>query len=284
MSQRKMDNASVFATVAIGAAALAMVVMIAAAFGAFRSDGADASAPEDEQVADDDAVADPNARATEVVDSAANAMAGVTSVEFRLHRDGAPIFIDEFERIALNSLRGQFSVPGKAQAELEVTVNDNLATRLGAVAVDDEVWISNPVTGDFETLPAGYDIDPSKFFDPENGWRPLLANLQDVTMVGVDDRGGERYHITGMAPAEQVSDITVGLVQGQDVAVDFWIHPDTYLVTAAEFETTIDGSTSDWNLELDHYGDTFTIEPPANVRDTPDQSAPDQSSEVSSDG
>ena len=52
-----MDNASVFATVAIGAAVLAMVVMIAAAFGAFRSDGADASSPEDDQVADDGAVA-----------------------------------------------------------------------------------------------------------------------------------------------------------------------------------------------------------------------------------
>jgi lipoprotein LprG len=254
-----MDNASVFATVAVGAAVLAMVLMVAAAFGAFR--------------ADDGAVADPNARALEIVDAAASAMADVTSVEFRLQRDGAPIFIDEFERIALNSLRGQFSVPGKAQAELEVTVNDNLATRLGAVAVDDEVWISNPVTGDFETLPAGYDIDPSKFFDPANGWRPLLASLQNVSMVGVDDRGGDRYHITGTAPAEQVSDITVGLVQGQDVAVDFWIHPDTHLVTAAEFETTIDGGTSDWALELDHYGDTFTIEPPANVRDTQDQSA-----------
>ena len=262
-----MDNASVFASVAVGAAVLAMIVMVAAAFGAFRSDGADASSPEDEQVADDGAVADPNAQATEIVDAAAEAMAGVSSVEFRLERSGAPIFIDEFERIALNSLRGQFSVPGKAQAELEVTVNDNLATRLGAVAVDDEVWISNPVTGDFETLPAGYDIDPSKFFDPKGGWQPLLANLEGVTLVGVDDRGGERYHVTGTAPAAQVTDITVGLVTGQDVTVDMWIHPDTHLVTAAEFQTTIDGGTADWKLELDHYGDSFTIEPPANVRE-----------------
>jgi lipoprotein LprG len=271
MSQRKMDSASVFATVAVGAAVIAMIVMVAAAFGAFRGHDADASSPEDEQVADDGAVADPNAQATEIVDAAAEAMAGVTSVEFRVDRTGAPIFIDEFERIALNSLRGQFSVPGKAQAELEVTVNDNLATRLGAVAVDDEVWISNPVTGDFETLPAGYDIDPSKFFDPEGGWQPLLANLQDVTLVGVDDRGGDRYHITGTAPAAQVADITVGLVRGQDVAVDMWIHPDTKLVTAAEFQTTIDGSTSDWKLELGSYGESFTIEPPANVREVPNQ-------------
>ncbi len=271
-----MDSASVFATVAVGAAVLAMILMVAVAFGAFRSDGADASSPEEEQVADDDAVADPNAQATTIVESAADAMAGVTSVEFRLQRSGAPIFIDQFQRIALDSLRGQFSVPGKAQAEFEVTVNDNLATRLGAVAVEDEVWISNPVTGDFETLPAGYDIDPSKFFDPKNGWQPLLAKLENVTMVGIDDRGGERYHITGTAPAAQVSDITVGLVKGQDVTVDFWIHPDTYLVTAAEFTTTIDGGTSDWALALDHYGDEFTIEPPANVRET--SSAQDQSS------
>jgi lipoprotein LprG len=198
-------------------------------------------------------------------------MAGVSSVEFRLERGGAPIFIDELKRIALDSLRGQFSVPGKAQAELEVTVNDNMATRLGAIAVDDEVWISNPVTGDFETLPAGYDIDPSKFFDPKGGWQPLLANLRDVRFVGVDDRGGERYHITGTAPAAQVSDITVGLVKGQDVTVDMWIHPDTYLVTAAEFQTVVDGGTSDWKLELDHYGESFTIEPPANVRELPSQ-------------
>ena len=273
MSKRKMDSVSVFATAAVGTAGLAMIVMIAAAFGAFRSDGADASAPDDEQVDDeqvddDGAVADPNAQATQIVDSAATAMGGVTSVEFRLERGGAPVFIDEFQRIALDSLHGQFSVPGKAQAELDVTVNGDLATRLGAVAVDDEVWISNPVTGDFETLSAGYDIDPSKFFDPQNGWQPLLANLENVTMAGVEDRGGERYHIRGTAPAEQVSEITVGLVEGQDVEVDFWIHPATYLVTDANFETVIDGGTSDWSLELDHYGDTFTIEPPANVRES----------------
>lgn len=263
-----MDNASVFATAAVAAAVIAMIAVVAAGFGAFRGDDASASPPEDEQVADDGAVADPDARATEIVNGAAEAMAGVDSVEFRLERSGAPIFIDEFERIALNSLRGQFSVPGKAQAQLEVTVNDNLATRLGAIAIDDEVWISNPVTGDFETLPAGYDIDPSKFFDPEGGWQPLLANLENVTLAGVDDRGGDRYHITGTAPAAQVTDITVGLVRGQDVTVDLWIHPDTKLVTAAEFQTTIDGSTSNWQLELDHYGETFRIEPPANVRET----------------
>lgn len=141
MNNRKMDNPSVFAVAAVSVAALAMIVMIVAALGVFDSGDEAEASPNDEAEAgqDDGAVADPGADAAAIATSAASAMADVTSVEFELQRDGAPIFIDQFERIALDSLRGQFSVPGKAQAELEVTVNGNLATRLGAVAVDDEV-------------------------------------------------------------------------------------------------------------------------------------------------
>ena len=265
MTRPSRDATATFAMTAIAIAGVAFVLSIAGALGAAPS-GDDAAAVTGADSADDGAVADPDAVATDVVASAAEAMGDVTSVEFRLDRTGAPIFIDEFERIALDSLRGQFSVPTRAQAELSVTVNGNLATRLGAVAIDDEVWISNPVTGDFETLPAGYDIDPSRFFDPEGGWRPLLASLRDPVLVGIDERGGQRYHVRGTAPAEQVSNITVGLVRDQDVEVDLWIHPATFLVTAAEFDTTIGGEDATWALELGRYGDEFVIDPPANVR------------------
>lgn len=268
MNRPPRDATATFAIAAIAVAIAAFALAIAGAFGAGGgaaaggSDGGGAA----EVDGDDGAVADPAATADGVVAAAADAMGTVTSVEFRLARDGAPIYIDEFERIALDSLRGQFTVPTRAQAELSVTVNGDLATRLGAVAIDDEVWISNPVTGDFETLPTGYDIDPSRFFDPEGGWRPLLAALTDATIVAIDDRGGERYHVRGTAPADQVSNITVGLVRDQDVEVDLWIHPTTSLVTAAEFETAIDGERARWTLELTRYGDAFVIEPPTNVR------------------
>jgi hypothetical protein len=267
MNRPPSDATTTFAIAAIVVAAAAFALAVAGAFGAgggTASGGSDGAAGVIDP--DDGAVADPSATAGDVVAAAAEAMGTVTSVEFRLVRSGAPIFIDEFERIALDAVRGQFTVPTRAQAELSVTVNDNLATRLGAVAIDDEVWISNPVTGDFETLPAGYDIDPSRFFDPEGGWRPLLAALTDVTMVGIDDRGGERYHVRGTAPADQVSNITVGLVRDQEVEIDLWIHPTTSLVTAAEFDTSIDGELAEWMLELARYGDTFVIEPPTNVR------------------
>jgi hypothetical protein len=274
-THRRPTWPELFASGALALAAVGMVTVLALAFretdaaGAGFDDALEATADADGAPPidlDDGAVADPGADPTTVVAEAADAMAGVTSVQFGLTRGGAPVFIDQFESIALDELIGQFSVPSRAQAELTVTVDGNLSTKLGAVALDEEVWISNPVTGDFETLPDGYDIDPSRFFDPAGGWQPLLDGLFDVELLGVDDRGGERYHIGATAPADEVRNITVGLVEGQDVPVELWIHPGTSLVTHAEFTTTIDGGESRWILELDRYGEQFTIRPPENVR------------------
>ena len=227
--RRRSDGAAMFASAAVGLAGIALVVTLAFALGwvggSSSAATADVGAVPGTSPDSDGAVADPEADPIQIVLAAAEAMRAVTSVEFELERTGAAVYIDRFESIALNELHGQFSVPNMAQAELTVRINDNLNTRLGAVAIDAEVWISNPVTGDFETLPTGYDIDPSKFFDPENGWRPLLTELRDVELVGIVDRGGERYHVRGIAPAAQVREVTVGLVRGQDVPIDLWVTP-----------------------------------------------------------
>ena len=267
---RRTDGASLFAVGALAGAALALIVtiVVVARSGNAAERSGDGDPGRDTEVVDldDGAVADPDVDPVGLMQRSAQAMGGVESVEFRLDRTGAPVFIDQFDEIALDGLSGQFTVPTKAQAQLSVTVGGDLPTRIAAVAIDDEVWISNPVTGDFETLPAGYDIDPSRFFDPEDGWQPLIANLRDVELVGIDDRGGDRYHVRGVADAADVRNITVDLVRDQDVPIDFWIHPSTGLVTAAEFTTTIDGGDAEWDLELADYGESFTIEPPENVR------------------
>lgn len=202
--------------------------------------------------------ADPQA----IVDTAAVAMGDVESVEFEVTRGGDPIYIDSFESIALEHLLGQFSVPSSAQAVIDVRIDDALNTKLAAIAIDDEIWLSNPVTGKFETLPEGYDIDPSRFFDPEGGWRPLLENLTDLELIGTEDRDGDTYHVRGVAPAAQIEVITAGLVDDQDVTIDFWIDTVTGLVHAAEFDTTVGDGTVSWTLDLRDYGEAFDISPP----------------------
>jgi hypothetical protein len=206
----------------------------------------------------------PNAEA--IVAQAAVAMGQTTSVQFELSATGAPVFIDEFDSIALTRAIGQFEVPGSAQAVLEVGVSDSLNTELGAIALDDEVWLSNPITGVFETLPPGFDLDPSLFFDPTDGWQPLMENLTDIEYVGVEQRdGNDRYRISATAPSAQIEVITARLVRNQDVDIDFWIQPVTGNVRAAEFTTpTPDGDVS-WTLELNSFGTDFEISLPEGI-------------------
>lgn len=273
--RRRVDGSTLFAELSLVAAATALTGVVAYAFAADTSSSgtSEASSGADDTPSpgglDGTTRADPDASASDVLNAAAAAMAEVTSVEFRLDRTGAPIFIDQYDSLALDGLLGQFTVPTKARAQLTVTVQGGFTTEIGAVAVDDEIWVSNPVTGSFETLPDGFDIDPSRFFDPEGGWRPLLANLRDAEVIGVETAsdGGDRYHVRGTAPAAEVRNITVGLVRDQDVPVELWIHPGTFLVTRAEFVTLVDGEESQWVLELGRFGDEFTIEPPSNVRE-----------------
>lgn len=200
--------------------------------------------------------------ASAILDASSEAMSDVTSVRFDLRRSGADVYIDQFESIALDKIKGRFSAPGGADAVLSVTVDGSLKTELGAVALGGGVWLSNPVTGKFEVLDTGYDIDPATFFDPEHGWGPLMHMLTDATLVGVEDRGGKRYHVRGVGPAAHMEIITAGLVRDQDVTIDFWLKRDTALVTAAEFSTVFQGNTTDWVIELSDYGDDFEIKKP----------------------
>ena len=194
--------------------------------------------------------------------SSAQAMGDVTSVRFTVERTGAPVYIDAARSLSLDRIEGRFAAPRSADAIVTVTVNDSLGTKLGAVAIDDEVWMSNPITGEFETLPAGFDIDPSLFFDPTEGWRPLIAGLEDLEFIAEENRGGTRYHLRGLAPAERMETITAGLVRGRDVELDLWMHPVTTLITAVEFTTEFEGEASDWELDLDDYGEEFEISDP----------------------
>lgn len=197
-----------------------------------------------------------------IVEQSAAAMGEVTSVRFALETDGEPVYIDGADAIELQSLEGRFEEPGSADALVQVRVAGALSTELAAVAIDDEVWLSNPVTGDLEPLPPGVELDPSDLFDPQGGWQPLLAELQGVELVGIEDRDGERYHVRGIAPATQVEVVTAGLVEGIDLPVDLWIDPATAHVTVLEFMADLGDGPTQWVLELSDYGEDFDITPP----------------------
>ncbi len=201
----------------------------------------------------------------EIQAEAARVMGETQSVRFSIERSEAPVYIDQIQSISLDTVEGRFTVPASADAIIGVTVNDSLRTQLGAIAIGEEVWLTNPATGVFETLPPGFDIDPSSFFDPVGGWQPLIADLADTEFVGdgtVERNGEDRYQIRGTAAPEAMTAITAGLVRDQEVEIDLWVNPETSEVTSVEFETVFNEAVSSWRLELAEYGEPFDISPP----------------------
>ncbi|MDH3500248.1 MAG: LppX_LprAFG lipoprotein [Acidimicrobiia bacterium] len=198
-----------------------------------------------------------------VLAAATDAMTAVDTVYFTLERGGAPVYIDSLDTIAFESAEGRYAAPGRAEAVVQVSLV-GLNTQIGAVAIDGVTWITNPITGDYEPAPAGYEFDPATLFDPAVGLPLLLdGELGGATLIGLEDRDGEmRYHVRGTAPAERVEVITARLVRGQDVELDLWLDPVGGEVAEAAFSTEFNAGVTTWRLTFFDYGAEVEITEP----------------------
>jgi lipoprotein LprG len=199
----------------------------------------------------------------QVLTAAATVMGNIDYVKFRIERSGAPVFIDPAHTLNFDSAEGQFAAPSSAEAVVTLvigTVNANI----GAIAIAGETWLTNPITGTWEPAPEGYTFDPAILFDPELGWRPLLAGgLSNVEWIGEENHNSEpRYHIRAAADEDRVAVILAGLIEKQPVDLDLWIEPATGYVREAELSTVSEGEVSDWNIEFSEFGKEVTIEQP----------------------
>lgn len=190
-------------------------------------------------------------------------MGSIESVRFKIERSGAPVYIDPLQTLNFSIAEGQFAAPSSANAVVTLAVG-SINARIGAIAIDGVTWLTNPITGAWEDAPEGYDFDPATLFDPELGWRPLLADgLSDVEWIGAESRNGEdRYHIRAQADEDRVALILAGLIRRQPVAIDLWIDPRSGYVREAELSTVFEGQTSDWVIEFTEFGDPVEITPP----------------------
>jgi hypothetical protein len=198
-----------------------------------------------------------------VLDAASAAMGSIDYVRFKIERSGAPVYIDPLDTLNFSIAEGQFAAPSSANAVVTLAVG-NLNAQIGAIAIDGVTWLTNPITGEWEPAPAGYDFDPAVLFDPDLGWQPLLASgLTEVTWIGEENKnGGSRYHIRAEADEERVAVILAGLIRKQPVQLDLWIEPQTGYVREAELSTVHEGQTSDWYIEFTEFGEPVEIDPP----------------------
>lgn len=203
----------------------------------------------------------PPVTADSVLTDAGAALAVIETLHFSITHEGAAVFIDADDIVAFDEADGRFAAPGSADALVGVTAA-GLTAEIGAVAIDGDVWITNPLTNRWEVAPDAFRFDPARIFSSEVGLSVLLTDgLSDAVLESPEPDSQGRFHISAAVDAEQVATLTSGLVK--DVSnVEIWIDAETSLLTETQFVVdTTEGATS-WILLLSDYGSEVVIAAP----------------------
>jgi lipoprotein LprG len=195
-----------------------------------------------------------------VLAASADAMAAIDTVSFQITRSGAPVYLDPGGSLAFEEATGRFSSQAAAADAVVKVTALGIETQVGAVSIDGELLLSNPLTGTWERAPDTITFDPVSLFDPETGWQPLLrTDLTDAKLV--DDAEPGRRHVAGRASGARLAAITGGLVH-DDAPIDLWLDIDTGRVLVAVFDTVTGAEPSKWRMELSDYGAEVVITRP----------------------
>lgn len=196
-----------------------------------------------------------------VLHRASEAMADIDTAAFTIEQVGGDVFIDDEDLIRFDSVNGRYAAPGSADALLAVTAL-GISTQIGAVAIDGQIWITNPLTGRWEDGPEALTFNPAQIFDETVGLSGLLADgFIDAELASVDPDADGRHEVSGAVDPLRVFDLTGGLIDDVSNAT-VWVDAETARVAEVSFDVDIDGEASSWRLLLGDYGTDVTITQP----------------------
>ena len=197
----------------------------------------------------------------EILDRSSSAMATVETANFAIEQSGAAVYIDQDEQIQFSGATARYAAPSSADALIGVTAF-GLSTEVGAVAIDGEIWITNPLTGKWEAAPQGLSFDPTVLFATDTGWAALLSSgLEAPELITEDGDTNERHHVRSTVDPDRVSTLTGGLVN-ESSTLDLWVDAQTGLVDEATFDVQTGGGLTSWRLTVTGYGADVTINKP----------------------
>lgn len=198
-----------------------------------------------------------------ILANAATRFGQVSSFHFKLSIDGS-VPLDAANALALHGAEGDLSRPDSAQAKADVGFL-GATISIKFVSVGGDQFITNPITGAWETAPAGLGYDPAVLYDNDNGIARVLSALQDPKIAGTETVAGEEsYHITATVARADAQPIAAGALASQTPTIDLWItksQSDLVKLTLRDSDSSGDNSTT-WTLELSQQNKPVTIERP----------------------
>lgn len=219
---------------------------------------------DDDESEESEAGASPTVLTAEsVLTAAGERWAATESAHFTLTVNG-DAYIDSAESIKLMSAEGDIERPDAVKAEAKIDVQITQAN-VSLIAIGDEAWMTNFISGNWETAPADFSYNPAVLFDEENGIQPILAKLDNPQIEDTETIDGhESRRVTGVVDEQTVNRITSGSIQGDAINVTLWIDAETNDIrrVALQEPEGVREKPVEWILDLSKQGEPVEIEPP----------------------
>ncbi|MCP5096269.1 MAG: LppX_LprAFG lipoprotein [Chloroflexi bacterium] len=205
----------------------------------------------------------------QIMQQAADAMNGMSGFHFVIERDGASAFVDPpVNTISFRRAEGDYVAPDRAQAVVRV-IAPGLVTDVSVISVAEVQWQTNVLTGQWEELPPNWGFNPAVLFDETIGLQAVLVDDMMQAALGevetlADGPNGRFYHIIGQVAAENLFEMSGGLIGPASVEVQVWVQPETFEIvrTLVTEPATEDAEATVWQVDFSEYGQDVLIEPP----------------------
>jgi len=205
-------------------------------------------------------------QATEILRATSNKLAATPSLHFTIRIDG-DAYIDDQQTIRLIEAEGDVVRPDKVIASFKVNVLGTVNASISMITLGDQHWSTDLISGKWVSAPAEFSYDPGILFDNTSGIGPVMDQVTNATLVGVENFDGKNVnHIHADVPQSIIGDLTSNTMEGDPISVDLWIDSttsDLLRVQLAEPKDNGKDHPATWTLDLSKHGESIEINPPS---------------------
>ncbi len=192
-----------------------------------------------------------------VLERSGEVMEALESFHFRLTHEngGTPIG----QGLVIREVQGDVARPDKISLEFSGLAG-SFVMRASLIAIGESNFISNPITGEWEPVPA--EVSPLGFFEPTRGVSEIMRRIESPRLVSAEDGS---YAISGTIASEGLASLFGAVEEGNSVDINVVIDATSLFLLEARLEGRITASEEDGVIRiitLSNFNEPVEIELP----------------------
>jgi hypothetical protein len=197
----------------------------------------------------------------ELLDKAADAADQVNTAHFSLEQQNGSVVVAS--GVQVTNAEGDVQRPDRLQMKFTLRLG-TLSAESQLIAVGSELFLTNPLTGQWQPAPPA--ATAPRVLDKDGGVGSLLRKVTDPQKIAIETLdGAQTQHLKGDVPGSAFTAMTGAPATVNSVAGEIWVGTDDVLPHQVRLTgpvTTADTPATVRILKLSKFNQPVSIEPP----------------------